>query len=208
MTKRLSLAVVLFEGFELLDVFGPLEMFGLLPEQFEIFLIAESGDIVASSQGPKSLVDYRFEDCPAFDILLVPGGKGTRREVDNPVLLEWLRCQAQTAQFVTSVCTGSAILARAGLLDGRRATTNKAAFEWVTSQGERVDWQKQARWVEDDHYFTSSGVSAGIDMSLALIARISGQETAEQVATLSEYEWHRNPNRDPFAQLWSAVSNN
>ena len=201
MTKRLSLAVVLFEGFELLDVFGPLEMFGLLPEQFEIFLAAESGDIIASSQGPKSLVDYRFEDCPAFDILLVPGGKGTRREVDNPVLLEWLRCQAQTAQFVTSVCTGSAILARAGLLDGRRATTNKAAFEWVASQGERVDWQKQARWVEDDHYFTSSGVSAGIDMSLALIARISGQETAEQVATWTEYEWHRDSTWDPFTQL-------
>ena len=201
MTKRLSLAVVLFEGFELLDVFGPLEMFGLLPEQFEIFLVAESGDIVASNQGPKSLVDYRFEDCPAFDILLVPGGKGTRREVDNPVLLEWLHCQAQTAQFVTSVCTGSAILARADLLDGRRATTNKAAFEWVASQGERVDWQRQARWVEDDHYFTSSGVSAGIDMSLALIARLSGQETAEQVATWAEYEWHRDPNWDPFAQL-------
>ena len=172
MTKRLSLAVVLFEGFELLDVFGPLEMFGLLPDQFKIILVAESGDIVTSSQGPKSLVDYRFEDCPAFDILLVPGGKGTRREVDNPVLLAWLRSQAQTADYVTSVCTGSAILARAGLLDGRRATTNKAAFEWVTSQGERIDWQKQARWVEDDHYFTSSGVSAGIDMSLALIARI------------------------------------
>jgi putative intracellular protease/amidase len=201
MTKRLSLAVVLFEGFELLDVFGPLEMFGMLPEQFEIFLIAESGDIVASNQGPKSLVDYRFEDCPAFDILLVPGGKGTRREVDNPVLLDWLRSQAQTAQYVTSVCTGSALLARAGLLDGRRATTNKAAFEWVASQGERVDWQKQARWVEDDRYFTSSGVSAGIDMSLALIARLSGQETAEQVATWAEYEWHRDPNWDPFAQI-------
>ncbi len=201
MTKRLSLAVVLFEGFELLDVFGPLEMFGMLPEQFEIFLIAESGDIVASNQGPKSLVDYRFEDCPPFDILLVPGGKGTRREVDNPVLLDWLRSQAQTAQYVTSVCTGSALLARAGLLDGRRATTNKAAFEWVASQGGRVDWQKQARWVEDDRYFTSSGVSAGIDMSLALIARLSGQETAQQVATWAEYEWHRDPNWDPFAQI-------
>ena len=201
MTKRLSLAVVLFDGFELLDVFGPLEMFGLLPEQFEIFLVAESGDIVASNQGPQSLVDYRFEDCPAFDILLVPGGKGTRREVDNLVLLDWLRSQAQTAQYVTSVCTGSALLARAGLLDGRRATTNKAAFEWVASQGEHVDWQKQARWVEDDRYFTSSGVSAGIDMSLALIARLSGQETAEQVATWAEYEWHRDPNRDPFAHL-------
>jgi putative intracellular protease/amidase len=205
MTKRLSLAVVLFEGFELLDVFGPLEMFGLLPEQFEIFLVAENGDIVASSQGPKSLVDYRFEDCPAFDILLVPGGKGTRREVDNPVLLDWLRSQSQTAQYVTSVCTGSAILARTGLLDGRRATTNKAAFEWVTSQGEHVDWQKQARWVEDDHYFTSSGVSAGLDMSLALIARLSGQETAEQVATWAEYEWHRDPSWDPFAEVYGLL---
>jgi transcriptional regulator GlxA family with amidase domain len=205
MTKRLSLAVVLFEDFELLDVFGPLEMFGLLPEQFEIFLIAENGDIVASSQGPKSLVDYRFENCPAFNILLVPGGRGTRREVDNPVLLEWLRSQAQTAQYVTSVCTGSALLARAGLLDGRRATTNKAAFEWVVSQGERVEWQKQARWVEDDHFFTSSGVSAGIDMSLALIAQLTGQETAEQVATWAEYEWHQDPSWDPFAQSYGLL---
>lgn len=205
MTSRLSLAVVLFEGFELLDVFGPLEMFGSLPEQFEIFLVAETGDIVASSQGPKSLIDYRFEVCPTFDILLVPGGRGTRREVDNPVLLDWLRSQAQTAQYITSVCTGSALLARAGLLDGRRATTNKAAFEWVASQGERVDWQKQARWVEDDHFFTSSGVSAGIDMSLALIARLSGQETAEQVATWAEYEWHRDPGWDPFAQCYGLL---
>ena len=205
MSKRLSVAVVLFEGFELLDVFGPLEMFGLLPEQFEIFLVAEEGDIISSSQGPKSLIDYHFDNCPEFDILLIPGGRGTRREVDNPALLAWLQSQAQTAQYVTSVCTGSALLARAGLLDGRRATTNKAAFEWVVSQGERVDWQKQARWVEDDNYFTSSGVSAGIDMSLALIAHLSGQETAEQVATWAEYEWHRDPAWDPFALSYGLV---
>jgi putative intracellular protease/amidase len=205
MDKRLTLAVVLFEEFELLDVFGPLEMFGLLPEQFEIFLVAESGDIVTSAQGPKSVIDYRFIDCPSFDILLVPGGRGTRREVENPLLLDWLQSQAQEAQYTTSVCTGSALLARAGLLDGRRATTNKAAFEWVASQGKQVDWQKQARWVEDDHFFTSSGVSAGIDMSLALIARIAGEETAEQVAALAEYEWHRDPNRDPFAVSYGLV---
>jgi putative intracellular protease/amidase len=205
MTTRLSVAVVLFEGFELLDVFGPLEMFGLLPEQFEIFLVAEEGDIISSSQGPKSLIDYHFANCPEFDILLVPGGRGTRREVDNPALLAWLQSQAQTAQYVTSVCTGSALLARAGLLDGRRATTNKAAFEWVVSQGERVDWQKQARWVEHDNYFTSSGISAGIDMSLALITHLSGQETAEQVATLAEYEWHRDPAWDPFALKYGLV---
>jgi putative intracellular protease/amidase len=205
MDKRLTLAVVLFEEFELLDVFGPLQMFGLLPEQFEIFLVAESGDIVTSAQGPKSVIDYRFSDCPSFDILLVPGGRGTRREVENRVLLDWLQSQAQEAQYTTSVCTGSALLARAGLLDGRRATTNKAAFEWVASQGKQVDWQKQARWVEHDHFFTSSGVSAGIDMSLALIARIAGKETAEQVATLAEYEWHRDPNRDPFAVSYGLV---
>ena len=205
MTTRLSIAVVLFEGFELLDVFGPLEMFGLLPEQFEIFLVAEEGDIVSSSQGPKSLIDYHFDNCPKFDILLVPGGRGTRREVENPALLAWLQTQAQTAQYVTSVCTGSALLARAGLLDGRRATTNKAAFEWVVSQGERVDWQKQARWVEHENYFTSSGVSAGMDMSLALIAQLSGQEAAEQVATWAEYEWHRDPAWDPFALKYGLV---
>ena len=199
MTTRLSVAVVLFEEFELHDVFGPLETFGLLPEQFDIFLTAEKGDVVTSRQGPKPVIDYRFENCPVFDILMVPGGPGTRHEVDNPVLLAWLQSRAQVAQFVTSVCTGSALLARAGLLDGRRATTNKAAFEWVASQSEKVDWQKQARWVEDEHFFTSSGVSAGIDMSLALIARLAGDEAAQQVANSAEYEWHRDPAWDPFA---------
>ena len=100
------------------------------------------------------------------------------------------------------MCTGSALLARAGLLDGRRATTNKAAFEWVCSQGERVDWQRRARWVEAGRFFTSSGVSAGIDMSLALIARILDDDTAQQVATWSEYEWHRDPDWDPFAEVY------
>lgn len=170
MTTCRSIGAVLFDGFELLDVFGPLEMFGLLPEHFELSLVAETGDSVNSAQGPGSVLDYCFDNSPAFDILLVPGGRGTRREVDNPILLAWLRKQAETAQFVTSVCTGSALLARAGLLDGQQATTNKAAFDWVVSQGARVDWQKHARWVEDDRFFTSSGVSAGVDMSLAVIA--------------------------------------
>jgi transcriptional regulator GlxA family with amidase domain len=177
-------------------------MFGLLPKQFQIFMVAETGDSVISAQGPRSVLDYRFDNSPAFDILLVPGGKGTRREVDNPVLLEWLRQQAETARFVTSVCTGSALLARAGLLDARKATTNKAAFDWVASQADQVNWQKRARWVEDDHFFTSSGVSAGMDMSLALIAGILDTETAQQVATWAEYEWHRDPEWDPFAQIY------
>ena len=175
MSERLSIAGVLFHEFELLDLFGPLEMFGLLPEHFELCLVSEGGDTVASNQGPVSVVDYGFQDSPQFDLLLVPGGRGTRREVDNPVMLQWLQQQSQQARYVTSVCTGSALLARAGLLDGRRATTNKAAFAWVSSQGALVHWQKKARWVEEDRFFTSSGVSAGMDMSLAVIARLLGQ---------------------------------
>jgi len=205
MTSRLSIAGVLFHEFELLDLFGPFEMFGLLPEHFELRLVAENGDQVASAQGPVSVIDYRFDDSPQFDLILVPGGRGTRREVDNPAMLKWLQDQAQSASYITSVCTGSALLARAGLLDGRRATTNKAAFEWVCSQGAKVDWQQQARWVEDGCCFTSSGVSAGIDMSLAVIARLLGQQQAEQVATWSEYEWQRDPERDPFAAVYGLV---
>ncbi len=142
MSDRISVGVVLFDGFELLDVFGPLEMFGLLPDHFELCLVTENRDIVASNQGPRSVADFNFDNSPQFNMLLVPGGSGTRREVHNSVLLEWLRSQAENARYLTSVCTGSALLARAGLLNGRRATTNKAAFDWVISQSAEVDWQR------------------------------------------------------------------
>jgi transcriptional regulator GlxA family with amidase domain len=197
-----SIAVVLFNEFELLDVFGPLEMFGMVPDSFEICMVAERTGEVASRQGPKSVVEHGFSEGRQYDILLVPGGKGTRKEVENQALLEWLRKQSAGAEYVTSVCTGSAILARTGVLDGVRATTNKRAFPWAAAQGDKVDWQKEARWVEDGKFFTSSGVSAGMDMSLALIAKLLGQATAEDVATWTEYEWHRDAGRDPFAKIY------
>lgn len=205
MKSARSIAVVLFHEFELLDVFGPLEMFGMVPESFEICMVAEGVGEVASRQGPKSVVEHGFSEGRQYDILLVPGGKGTRKEVDNQPLLQWIRDQSSAAEYVTSVCTGSALLARAGVLDGLRATTNKRAFAWATSQGDKVNWEKQARWVEDGKFFTSSGVSAGMDMSLALISRILGQESAEQVATWTEYEWHRDANWDPFAKVHGLV---
>ena len=155
--------------------------------------------------GPKTVVDDRFSDGVQYDILLVPGGPGTRREVDNKVLCDWLRGQAEAAELVTSVCTGSAILAAAGLLDGKRATTNKNAFAWATSFGPKVDWQRQARWTEDGKFFTSSGVSAGIDMSLSVIAHLFGTELAEQVTVWAEYDWHRDPDWDPFAKIHGLV---
>ena len=205
MTCQRTIGVVLFEGFELLDVFGPLEMFGLAAEHFEIRLISETGGVVASRQGPKSVCDDSFQSAPAIDVLLVPGGIGTRREVNNPVLLNWLKERSQQAELVASVCTGSALLAKAGVLDGLRATSNKQAFAWAVSQSEKVQWQKQARWVEDGKFFTSSGVSAGIDMALAVIAKLVSQQAAEEAANFAEYSWQRDADWDPFAALHGLV---
>ena len=193
-----TIGVLLFPEFELLDVFGPLEMFGML-DDFAIRLVAEQDRSVASTQGPRSVIDDVFADGRDYDILLVPGGRGTRREVENPLLLEWLTAKAATAAYVASVCTGSALLARAGLLDGLAATSNKLAFDWVKTQGASVRWQSRARWVEAGKFFTSSGVSAGMDMSLALIARICGEAQARQAATWAEYEWNDDSDHDPFA---------
>ena len=197
-----TLGVVLFPGFELLDVYGPLEAFGHLPEAFRIVQVAEQAGPVASAPGPRVVADAGLADAPKLDWLLVPGGIGTRREVDNPKLLDWLRDRAATAERVTSVCTGAAVLARAGILDGRRATTNKAVFSWVTSQGPNVTWVPEARWVHDGRFSTSSGVSAGIDMALDLIAKHVGPDISEALARAMEYEWHRDAGWDPFAKVW------
>ncbi|HEX6121011.1 MAG TPA: DJ-1/PfpI family protein [Dongiaceae bacterium] len=193
-----TIGVLLFPQFELLDVFGPLEMFGMLDE-FAIRLVAEEVRVIPSTQGPRSEIDDLFADDRAYDILLVPGGRGTRREVDNSRLLSWLKLKAAAAEYVASVCTGSALLARAGLLDGLEATSNKLAFDWVNKQGPSVRWQRRARWVEAGKFFTSSGVSAGMDMSLALIARMCGEPQARQAAHWAEYEWQDDPRHDPFA---------
>ncbi len=200
MAKRIVGALV-FEGFELLDLYGPLEMFGIAGEEFELRIVAETAGAVASKQGPRAAVDDLFADGRRYDLLLVPGGMGTRREVDNAALTGWIADQAKTATLVMSVCTGAALLARAGLLDGRQATTNKLAFRWVESQGPQVRWQPVARWVEDGDVMTSSGVSAGIDMSLAAIARLLGRERAHEIAVFAEYHWQEDASVDPFAAI-------
>ena len=202
MAERRTLGVVLFPGFELLDVFGPLEAYGGLPDHFQIVTVAENAGPVTSAQQTRAVADVSLAGCPACDLLLVPGGIGTRREVENEALLGWLRARAGAAEIVTSVCTGAALLARAGLLDGHRATTNKRAFAWVVSQGPRVEWVPVARWVDDGKFVTSSGVSAGIDMTLHVIARLLGRQVAEEAAVRMEYDWHRDADQDPFARHW------
>ena len=197
----MRLGTIFYNDFEMLDAYGPLEMFGALGDKIELVTIAEMAGNVASSAGPKTVADYGYADAPELDLILLPGGIGTIAELQNEALLDFLKQRCPRSQVTMSVCTGSALLAKAGLLDGMAATTNKMFFELARSQGDLVQWQEAARWVDAGQYVTSSGVSAGTDMALAVIQRIFGSELAEQVMNYTEYQWHRDAASDPFAAL-------
>lgn len=198
-TKKLTLGAIFYNDFELLDMYGPLEMFGILP-LVDIVTVAEQAGPVKSAQGPKSVADYGFADCPPLDLILLPGGIGTIPELKNEAMLNFLRERSKTAQVTMSVCSGSAILAKAGLLDGRKATSNKMWFSLATSQSDKVEWVEAARWVEDGPFVTSSGVSAGTDMALGVISNLFGRDAAERAAMVSEYEWNDDASYDPFVK--------
>ena len=207
MSTPRRVGAILYPGFEMLDTFGPLEMYSVLgKEQVEIVVIAQEAGPLAAALGadgplaPRVVADYSFDDAPDLDIVLLPGGFGTFAELENAAMLEYLRRAAGAAEVVTSVCTGSALLARAGLLDGMRATTNKQFFALARMQSDAVEWVEEARWVDAGKFVTSSGVSAGMDMSLAVIARLWGQEQAEHVASFAEFSWQRDPDYDPFIE--------
>jgi transcriptional regulator GlxA family with amidase domain len=200
--------VVLFDGFTVLDVYGPVQAFaacrvmkpdGTPHRYFEIAMLGPRSGPVRAGEGPATHADFSFGEAPACDVLLVPGGFGTRRAVDDPGFLSGLRGLAERAPVTATVCTGSALLARTGLLDGRPATSNKIAWDWAVAQGPRVRWKRRARWVDDGTILTSSGVSAGIDMALALVARLNGRDMAVAAARNMEYVWRADPDDDPFA---------
>ncbi|MEM7099145.1 MAG: DJ-1/PfpI family protein [Pseudomonadota bacterium] len=203
----LDIGIVLYDGTEPLDLFGPLEMWmNMGVENIRVHLIAEEKRpiVLTTTSYPKHLApkveaQYSFEDAPDLDVLMVPGGIGTLVEVDNPAMIEFLKKTVPNVAVATSVCTGSALYAKAELLAGVKATGNKVFFDYLVSQGE-ADWQLEARWVESGRFLTSSGVSAGIDMSLAVIARFFGLEVARMVAASTEYEWNENADRDPFVK--------
>ena len=148
---------------------------------------------------PRVEAQYDFDTAPDLDVLMVPGGIGTLVEVDNPAMIDFLKRVVPEVAVATSVCTGSALYAKAGLLKDVAATGNKVFFDYLVSQGP-ADWQLEARWVESGRFLTSSGVSAGIDMSLAVIARFFGIDVARMVAQSTEYEWNEDPSRDPFVE--------
>ncbi|WP_061712639.1 DJ-1/PfpI family protein [Kocuria palustris] len=194
-----NVGIVLFDDFELLDVFGPAELLSRVPGQYVLTYIAPTVGPVRSSQGIEVLATDSLENATTADIALVPGGAGTRGLVDDTAFLAQLASWACPAPLITPVCTGSALLAAAGLLEGYRATSNKRAFSWAASHGADVTWVPQARWVHDRDRWTSSGIAAGMDMTAALIGHLSGEEAAVTAAREIELEVHSDPDWDPFA---------
>jgi transcriptional regulator GlxA family with amidase domain len=200
--RTIHVGAVIFEGFELLDFYGPLEMFGMLGETeggLDITVLSTQAGPVKSAAGPRGMAEAAMDDCGGFDILLIPGGIGTRLLMRDADFVTRLRRLAESSAIVATVCTGSMLFAATGLLDGHRATSNKRIFKQVRKSAPNVEWVPSARWVEDGKYVTSSGVSAGMDMALFLIAKLRDRNTARRVASRAEYVWNEDPSRDPFA---------
>lgn len=200
-SRPLTVTALLYDQFDLLEICGPLEMFGLLPEHFSIRLFSMLGEPIVSMQGPKLYPDYNMTDVISSDILLIPGGLGCEQALDDFVLIDWLKQQHQHTAYLCTIGTGAALAARAGLLKGKAATTSKQHYRWVTSIDAEVNWFPVARWTIDGQVGTASGRAAGLDLSLGLIAHLLDEETARKTAINAEHLWVHDPSDDPFAPL-------
>jgi transcriptional regulator GlxA family with amidase domain len=184
-----NLGIVVFDLVEDLDFVGPLEVFGttshLRPDSLRPFTVQREGREVKTVNGLKVIPDYSFLDCPKLNFLLVPGGIGTRTEMKDAVTLEFVKQAANSCELVLSVCTGALILASAGLLNGKRATTHWAAFDELRAFPQVT--VEHLRYVRDGKIITSAGVSAGIDMALYVTKELYGAKLCEDVANDIEY---------------------
>ena len=203
--KRKRVGIVLFENIEVLDFCGPFEVFSVTrlneekrreePSPFEVLLVAEHPGPVTTTGNMKVIPHATFTGCPQLDILVVPGGWGTRKELNNPVMLDWLQSRAAEVETLTSVCTGAMLLGAAGLLNGLHATTHWRSLEWMRDSfpGVTVEFEKHV--VEDGMVFTSAGISAGIDMALRVVARYFGEKTSRATARHMEYAYPESNER-------------
>lgn len=189
-TAPLLVGILVFDAVEELDFVGPWEVVGMAGKMrlpISARLVAKTPDPVRSACGLRVLPDHGFADAPAFDLLVVPGGQGTRPGVNDPELVDYIARAGRAATWIASVCTGSALLGRAGLIDGRRITSHWAAMDFVAENAPKAVLVRDERVVFDGNVVTSAGVSAGIDMMLTLIGRIFGEDAARGVQKNMEY---------------------
>jgi transcriptional regulator GlxA family with amidase domain len=197
--EKWNVGILVFDGVEVLDFAGPFEVFSrtrLVPgtdsrrtdesAPFEVFTVSRSHDPVLATGGLEVRAKHAFADAPRIDLLVVPGGFGTRPLLEDEETLEWIRRAAASCRKLTSVCTGSLLLAKAGLLDGKRATTHWGALDLLESAGPRVTVDRERR-VVDDGVITSAGVASGMDMAFYVVEQLFGRAVADETAKFIEY---------------------
>lgn len=197
--NRKRVGIVIFDDVEVLDFCGPYEVFSVTrinsekrreePSPFEVILVAEQDQPIVTTGGMRVLPDTTYATCPPLDILLVPGGWGTRKEMHNPALLHFVNAQAAQVETLTSVCTGALVLGNAGLLDGLRATTHWRSLDWMQELFPNVTVDSVSQVVEQGYVLTSAGISAGIDMAFMVVKKYWGEDIARATARHMEYPY-------------------
>lgn len=195
MTSQRTVGILLFNEVEVLDFAGPFEVFSLTTltdsksKPFVVKTISENGEIIKARNGLMVKPDYSFESHPSLDIVIIPGGYGAEEiEINNPNVIQWIKKQSSKAEFMTSVCTGAFLLAEAGILDGKRATTHWMDLDRLEQQFPSVSVQRNVKFVDEGSVITSGGISAGINMSFHLISRLYSNVVSKQTAKRMEYD--------------------
>ena len=199
------MGIVIFPEVEVLDFCGPYEVFTVArldearrreePSPFRVLLVAEAATAVTTAGGMRVIPDCLLAVCPPLNILVVPGGWGTRRQIDNKIMIDWIAERGRQVETLTSVCTGALLLAAAGLLNGRRATTHWRSLSWLRESFPAVTVEERLRVVEDGHILTSAGISAGIDLALKVVGRSFGEAVARATARHMEYRFPEDNTR-------------
>lgn len=191
MTTRIG--IFLFDGAEELDWAGPWEVLAAWAQRYpeddiEVFTVSRAAGEITCAKGLRVLADYTWNTVPAMNVLVYPGGRGTREHVDDTSIHAWLAERAAETDILTSVCTGALVLAGAGLLDGRPATTHWESIDTLAELGTSIEVRPGDRFVDSGDIITAAGVSAGIDMALHLIVRLAGEDRAREVRRYIQYD--------------------
>lgn len=205
----LTVGILVFDQVEVLDVAGPFEVFTVTrlnkelrqeeSSPFRVLLVSENMDQVSAVGGLRFTPDVTQDNCPELDLLIVPGGWGTRTQVKNANLLKWIANKSRRTRLTGSVCTGSSLLGEAGLLDGREATTHWRTFDFLRQAAPKAYIREDLRVTMDGSIFTSAGISAGIDMALHIVSYLFGTKTGEATALQMEYPYPQNNQRSKLS---------
>ncbi len=194
MSRTRTVGIFIFPDVEVLDFCGPFEVFSvagqqIAPDSFRVCTIGQIAETLRARNGLQVVPDYTWESAPPIDLLLIPGGQGTRPLIHDAPTIDWIKRSAEHAELVLSVCTGALLLAKAGLLDGLSATTHHGALDLLRELAPKTTVRTDTRVVDNGRVICSAGVAAGIDMSFHVVARLIGAEKAAETARYIEYPW-------------------